>query len=94
MRRIWDTELPVTALPRRRIPAISFHLRLVREVGLMLVRSLANQRFFYAAPERLVESRAIWSRIGNSRSRLTNEEELEARREPRDTDGRRLRPRD
>ena len=71
-------------------PAISFHLRLLREGGLVRVRPQGNQRYYRAIPQALGELRAYLESYWNDRlSRLKDAAELEARRERRDA--RRLR---
>ena len=88
LRRIWDTELPVGALVAAfdvSQPAISFHLRLLREGGLVRVRPQGNQRCYRAVPEALGELRTYLESYWQDRlSRLKDEAELEARRERRD----------
>ena len=98
LRRIWDTELPVGALVDAfdvSQPAISCHLRLLREGGLVRVRPKGNQRYYRAAPEVLGELRAYLESYWSDRlSRLKDEAELEARRERRGARQLRHRPRD
>ena len=98
LRRIWDTELRVNALAADfdvSQPAISFHLRLLREGGLVRVRPQGNQRYYRAVPEALGELRAYLESYWSDRlSRLKDEPELEARRERRDARQLRHHPRD
>ena len=98
LRRIWDAELSVGALVTTfevSQPAISFHLRLLREGGLVRVRRQGNLRFYRAIPEALGELRSYLESYWEDRlSRLKDEAELEARRERRDARQLRDHPRD
>lgn len=87
LRRIWETELPVKALVEDfdvSQPAVSFHLRVLREGGLVSVRQQGTQRFYRAVPEALGELRAYMDMYWKDRlSRLKDAAELEARRKRR-----------
>lgn len=87
LRRIWETELPVNALVEAfdvSQPAISFHLRVLRENGLVRVRQEGNRRFYRAVPEALGELRAYMDAYWKDRlARLKDAAELEARRKRR-----------
>ena len=98
LRRIWDAELPVGALVASfdvSQPAISYHLRMLREGGLVRVRAQGNQRYYRAVPEALGEQRSFLESHWQDRpSRLKDEAALQARREHRDARLLRDRPRD
>lgn len=87
LRRIWETELPVNALVEAfdvSQPAISFHLRVLRENGLVRVRQEGNRRFYRAVPEALGELRAYMDTYWKDRLALLKDAaELEARRKRR-----------
>ena len=87
LRRIWETELPVNALVDAfdvSQPAISFHLRVLREGGLVRARQQGTQRYYRALPEALGELRVYLEAYWQDRlSRLKDEAELEARRNRR-----------
>ena len=87
LRRIWETELPVNALVEAfdvSQPAISFHLRVLREGGLVRVRQEGNRRFYRAVPEALGELRAYMDAYWQDRLALLKDAaELEARRKRR-----------
>ena len=87
LRRIWDTELPVNSLVDAfdvSQPAISFHLRVLREGGLVRVRQHGTQRYYRAVPDALGELRSYLEAYWKDRlSRLKDEAELEARRNRR-----------
>ncbi len=87
LRRIWETELPVNALVEAfdvSQPAISFHLRVLRENGLVRVRQEGNRRFYRAVPEALGELRVYMDAYWKDRLALLKDAaELEARRKRR-----------
>jgi DNA-binding transcriptional ArsR family regulator len=87
LRRVWETELPVQALVEAfdvSQPAISFHLRVLRDGGLVTVRQQGTQRFYRAVPEALGELRAYLDAHWQDRlARLKDEAEIEARRQRR-----------
>ena len=87
LRRIWETELPVNALVEAfdvSQPAISFHLRVLRENGLVSVRQEGNRRFYRAVPEALGELRTFMDAYWKDRLALLKDAaELEARRKRR-----------
>ena len=87
LRRVWETELPVNSLVDAfdvSQPAISFHLRVLREGGLVRVRQQGTQRYYRAVPEAFGELRFYLESYWQDRlSRLKDEAELEARRNRR-----------
>ncbi len=87
LRRVWDTELPVKALVEAfdvSQPAISFHLRVLRDAGLVNVRQQGTQRFYRAGPEALGELRSYLDAYWQDRlAHLKDEAEIEARRQRR-----------
>ncbi len=62
LRLVWDTELPAGAIAARfseiTRPAISQHLRVLREAGLVSERRAGTRRLYRARPEKLAELRA------------------------------------
>ncbi len=87
LRHIWEAELPVNALVEAfdvSQPAISFHLRVLRENGLVSVRQEGNRRFYRAVPEALGELRTFMDAYWKDRLALLKDAaELEARRKRR-----------
>ena len=87
LRHIWEAELPVNALVEAfdvSQPAISFHLRVLRENGLVSVRQEGNRRFYRAVPDALGELRAYMDVYWKDRLALLKDAaELEARRKRR-----------
>ena len=87
LRHIWEAELPVNALVEAfdvSQPAISFHLRVLRENGLVSVRQEGNRRFYRAVPDALGELRAYMDAYWKDRLALLKDAaELEARRKRR-----------
>jgi DNA-binding transcriptional ArsR family regulator len=62
-------------------PAISQHLRILKEAGLIVERRLGTRRLYRARPERLTEVREFLDELwGDSLARLKVVAELEARR--------------
>ena len=64
---VWDEERTAGEIARRSglsAPAASQHLKVLREAGLVSVRSDANRRLYRAEPERVAELRgaleAFW----------------------------------
>ena len=87
LRRVWARELSVgelvDAFPVSQ-PAISFHLRVLREAGFVRVRREGRHRYYRAEPDALGELRAyLESYWGDRLSRLKDQAELEARRRRR-----------
>ena len=87
LRRIWETEASVGTLVEAlgvTQPAISFHLRVLRQSDLVDVRQDGTRRFYKARQEEFGELRAVlesyWS---DNLKRLKDEAELEARRRRR-----------
>ena len=84
LRSVWDEERTVGSLVEDfdvSQPAISHHLRLLREAGLVGVRKDGQRRLYRAVPEALGELRsymeAYWA---DGLNRLADEAELKARR--------------
>ena len=84
LRLVWDEERTVSELVEAfdvTQPAISFHLRVLREGGLVSVRREGKQRYYRAEREALgglqAYLEAYW---GDRLLRLKDEAELEARR--------------
>jgi DNA-binding transcriptional ArsR family regulator len=76
---VWDRERTaseIAAFSALSKPATSQHLRVLREAGLVRVRSAGNQRFYRADPERIAEVRsaleAFW---GERLARMRDEVE-------------------
>jgi DNA-binding transcriptional ArsR family regulator len=75
---IWDRERPaseIAAFSALSNSATSQHLRVLREAGLVRVRTAGNQRFYRADPERIAEVRsaleAFWGeRLARMRDEL------------------------
>ena len=84
LRHIWDEERSVNALVEAfdvSQPAISFHLRVLREHGLVHVRAEGTRRYYRAQREALGELRGYLESYWSDRlTRLRDEAELEARR--------------
>ena len=84
LRLVWDQERSVGELVEAfdvTQPAISFHLRVLREGGLVSVRRDGKQRFYRAEREGLGGLQQYLEAYWNDRLlRLKDEAELEARR--------------
>ena len=87
LRSVWEEERSVGSLVEEfgvTQPAISHHLRRLREAGLVEVRRDAQRRLYRAVPEALGELRgymeAYWA---EGLGRLADEAELKARRQAR-----------
>ena len=87
LRLVWDRERSVNELVDAfdvTQPAISFHLRVLREGGLVSVRREGTRRYYRAEREALGDLRAYLEAYWKDRlSRLKDEAELEARRHRR-----------
>lgn len=85
LRSVWTEERTVGSLVDDfdvSQPAISHHLRSLREAGLVVVRKDGQRRYYRAVPEALGELRdfmeAYWA---DGLNRLADEAKLKARRE-------------
>jgi DNA-binding transcriptional ArsR family regulator len=75
---VWDRERTaseIAALSALSKPATSQHLRVLREAGLVQVRTAGNQRFYRSNPEQIAELRnaleAFWGeRLARMRDEL------------------------
>ena len=62
LRLVWDHELPAGEIASRfeiSRPAVSKHLRVLREAELVQERRAGTQRLYRARPERLAEARRV-----------------------------------
>jgi DNA-binding transcriptional ArsR family regulator len=84
LRLVWDTELSVNALVSQldvSQPAVSQHLRVLREAGLVSVRRDGTRRLYRSRPEALGELRAYMEAYWHDGlARLKREAELEERK--------------
>lgn len=87
LRRLWDKECSVNSLVEHfdvTQPAISFHLRVLRQNGLVAMRKDGTHHYYHAVPEAFGELRAFLEAYWQDRlSRLKDAAELEARKERR-----------
>ena len=87
LRLVWDRERAVGELVEKldvSQPAISFHLRILRENGLVEVRREGRHRFYQARRDRLGELGSYLESYWSDRlARLKDAAELEARRKRR-----------
>ena len=77
LRLVRDTELPAGAIAAHFAltrPAISQHLRVLREAGLIVERRMGTRRLYRARPEGLAELRAYLSGFWEDRLALLAEE--------------------
>ena len=84
LRLVWDAELPAGEIARRfpvTRPAVSQHLRVLREAGLVSERRQGTQRLYRARPEAIESLRAeldaFW---GDGLARLKQAAEGDERR--------------
>lgn len=88
LRLVWDTELPAGAIASRfsvSRPAISQHLRVLREAGLLTERRSGTSRLYRARPEGLAEVRAFLEGMwDDSLERLRDTAEQDQKRRDRD----------
>lgn len=84
LRLVWDRERSVSELVDAfdvTQPAISFHLRVLREEGLVRVRSEGRRRYYRAHPEALGDLARVLESFWNDRlNRLSDAVEQRARR--------------
>ncbi|MFN8526635.1 MAG: metalloregulator ArsR/SmtB family transcription factor [Chloroflexota bacterium] len=76
LRLVWSTELTASELAQRAgmsRPGASQHLRLLREVGLVRVRTDANRRLYRVDHERLHQLRAFLEEFWGARLELLKE---------------------
>lgn len=70
LRLIWDAELSAGAIARQfdvTRPAISQHLTVLRQAGLITERREGTRRFYRARPERMDELRAFLAEFWDDR---------------------------
>lgn len=86
LRLVWGTELPAGEIARRfdvSRPAISQHLRVLKEAGLVSERREGTRRFYRARPEAVAELRAFLGAFWEDRlDLLKHAAEREERRTP------------
>ena len=81
----WDRECSSSDLARRcRLsrPAASQHLKVLRDAGLVSVRSDGNRRWYRARADRLAELRAMLDRFWGGKLAALQAELASAEREP------------
>ncbi len=87
LRLVWDRERSVSELVDAfdvTQPAISFHLRVLRDEGLVRVRREGRRRYYRAEPEALGDLAAYLENFWNDRlNRLSDMLLLKARRQGR-----------
>lgn len=87
LRLVWRQELPAGEIARQFTvsrPAISQHLRVLEDAGLVTVRRQGTRRLYRARPEGLDELRAYFESLwDDSLARLKFEAEAEERKEQR-----------
>lgn len=95
LRLVWNHELPsgkIAAHFEVTRPAISQHLRILKNAGLVTERRAGTRRFYRTRPKTLADLRAFLQRFWDERLEgLKREAEREERRQPRH--GRRGEPR-
>ncbi|MBA4180883.1 MAG: transcriptional regulator [Anaerolinea sp.] len=87
LRLVWAQELPAGEIARHFTvtrPAISQHLRVLEDAGLVSVRKVGTRRLYRARPQGLAELRTYFESLwDDSLERLKFEAEQEERKEPR-----------
>lgn len=85
LRLVWRREMPAGEIARRFTvtrPAISQHLRVLEDSGLVIVRKEGTRRLYRARPEGLAELRAYFESLwDDSLERLKFEAEQQEREE-------------
>jgi DNA-binding transcriptional ArsR family regulator len=85
LRLVWSQELPATDIADRfpdvTRPAISQHLRVLKEAGLLAERRDGTRRLYRARPEALIDVRAFFEQFWDTRLDTLRDE---AEREEKD----------
>lgn len=85
LRLVWRQELPAGEIARHFTvtrPAISQHLRVLEDSGLVVVRKEGTRRFYRARPEGLAELRAYFESLWDDSPERLEAAQLERKRRP------------